>query len=126
MDIFRPIREQLSNENTPEYNKATISLKGDDDAGAKTGEVQGPRVLGYEQILAGDFSADKFPAPGEWYLSVSVADSETQPAEVPAEFPLDLEITVEGEPQPSSANLASADAGDPTLTIALAARVLPR
>lgn len=164
MDIFSPIREQLSNENTQEYNKATVALKGDDDAGAKTGEVQGPRVLGYEQILAGDFSADKFPAPGEWYLSVSVADSETQPAEVPAEFPLDLEITVDGDPQPSSANFASqlatptpqpteaprqrpelltasADAGDPTLTIALvgvlallgglglgalAARVLPR
>ena len=79
-------------------------------------------MLGYEQILAGDFSADKFPAPGEWYLSVSVAGSETRPAE----FPLDLEITVGGEAQPSSANFASADAGDPTLTIALAARVLPR
>ena len=92
---------------TPEYNKATTDLEGDDDAGAKTGEVQGPRVLGFEQILAGDFSADKFPAPGEWYLSVSVADSDTQPAEVPAELPLDLEITVEGEAQPSSADFAS-------------------
>ncbi len=37
-------------------------LEGDGAAGAKTGEVQGPRVLGFEQILAGDFSADKFPA----------------------------------------------------------------
>ena len=83
---------------------------------------------------------------------------------MPAELPLDLEITVEGEAQPSSADFASqlatptpepteaplqrpelltasADAGDPTLTIALvgvlallgglglgalAARVLPR
>ena len=163
MDIFRPIREQLSNENTPEYNKATISLKGDDDAGAKTGEVQGPRVLGYEQILAGDFSADKFPAPGEWYLSVSVADSETQPAEArrvpagPRDHGRGRGAAVVGElrvaardahPEPTEAPLqrpelltASADAGDPTLTIALvgvlallgglglgalAARVLPR
>ncbi len=30
-------------------------LAGDEAAGAKTGEVQGPRVLGFEQILAGDF-----------------------------------------------------------------------
>ena len=96
MDMFSPIREQLSNENTPEYTRPRRTSKVTADAGAKTGEVQGPRVLGFEQILAGDFSADKFPAPGEWYLSVSVADSENQPAEVPAEFPLDLEITVEG------------------------------
>jgi len=97
LDMSSPIREQFSHENPPEYDKATTDLEGDDAAGAKTGEMQGPRVLGFEQILAGDFSADK---------SVGVADSDTQPAAVPAEFPL--------------------DAGGPTLTIALAARVLAR
>ena len=55
---------RLSNKKTPEYNKATTDFEGDDDAGAKTGEVQGPRVLSFEQILAGDLSAATFPAPG--------------------------------------------------------------
>lgn len=151
MDIFSPIREQLSNENSPEYQASGTELQGNDGAGAKRGDVESPRALGFEQILVGEFSADKFPAPGEWYLAVSVADSASQPAEVPAELPLDLEVTVEGEPQASSAdftallptptpsaeatppgNLADpqiatylgssvADAGSPALTIALVA-----
>ena len=33
MDMFSPIREQLSNENTPEYDKATTDLEGDDRRG---------------------------------------------------------------------------------------------
>ncbi len=138
MDMFTPIREQLSD--GTDYDSATTTLKGDAAAGAKTGQVEGPRVLGFEQILGTDYDVDKFPAPGEWYLGVSVADQPHQPAEVPAEFPLDLEITLEGEAQPSSANFATglatptpepteapieplsapvADAGSPALTIAL-------
>jgi Ca-activated chloride channel homolog len=141
MDVYSPIREQMSD--STDYGAATTALEGADGTGAKAGEVEGPRVLGFEQILASDFNIDKFPAPGEWYLSISVADSENEPAEVPAELPLDLEIIVEGQPQPSSADFASSlatptpaptqepvqvrtlgtetatDAGDPTLTIAL-------
>jgi hypothetical protein len=142
MDIYSPIREQMSD--SSEYGDATAELVGDDGTGAKGGEVEGPRVLGFEQILQSDFNVDKFPAPGEWYLSISVADSESEPAEVPAELPLDLEVTVDGQAQPSSAEFASklatptpaptegpveidslaelkaeTDAGDPTLTIAL-------
>ena len=58
-----------------------------------------PRALGFEQILATDFNVDKFPAPGEWYISLSVADSESSPAEIPAELPIELEVTVEGTAQ---------------------------
>ena len=64
-------------------------------------------MLGFEQILAGDFNADKFPAPGEWYLGLSVADSDNEPAEQPVELPVDLEITVEGEAQASSPDFVS-------------------
>ena len=55
---------------------ASADLEGDDAAGAKTGEAVTPRALGFEQILATDFNVDKFPAPGEWYISLSAADSD--------------------------------------------------
>jgi hypothetical protein len=102
-----------------------------------------PRALGYEQILATDFNLDKFPAPGEWYFSLSAAGSESSPAEIPAELPIELEVSVEGTAEASSADFASrlpgptpepaattvsatelltagaADAGPPGVTIAL-------
>jgi hypothetical protein len=140
VDIFSPLHEQLSNE-TP-YDKATVELQGDSDAEAKTGEATGPRALGYEQILGPDYDLDKFPGPGEWFFSLSAADSDYQPAEAPAEFPIDFTITVDGTPEPSSPNFAAklptstptpaataapfapvaqSGPGDPVVTIALVA-----
>jgi Ca-activated chloride channel homolog len=141
LDLFTPLREQVADES--EWSDGNADLEGDDEAGAKTGEAVSPRALGFEQILGTDFSLAKFPAPGEWYISLSAADSEIYPAEVPAELPVELEVTVEGTAEPSSADFASrlpgptpeptpdaatpaqvlaggdAGAGDPAVTIAL-------
>ncbi len=107
MRICTPIREELDNEPGAQYDDASVDLEGDREAGTKRGTARSSRVLGFEQILASDFGANKYPAPGEWFVSVSVADDDLYPAEVPAELPLDLEIAVEGAPQPSSADFAS-------------------
>jgi len=107
LDIYTPIREQLSDEiGASQFQEATAELEGDDEAGAKRGTARTSRVLGFEQILASDYNASKYPAPGEWFISVSVADGEVYPAEVPAELPLELEIGVQGQAQPSSADFA--------------------
>ena len=72
-------------------------------------------MLGFEQILAGDYNVAKFPAPGEWYVALSVADSDISPAEHPGRAAVELEVTVEGDGQASSpdfaAKLARPDAG---------------
>jgi Ca-activated chloride channel family protein len=107
LDIFSPLREQLSQEFGGTYQSASAELKGSPDAGSKTGTATGPRVLGFEQILASDYDKDKFPAPGEWYVSLSAAD-DFAPAELPVELPVDLDVQVLGAPQPSSPDFASA------------------
>lgn len=141
LDIESPLREPLGEES--DWRAASANLEGEDAAGAKSGEAIGPRALGYEQILGTDYNVSKFPAPGNWFISLSAADSDIYPAELPAELPVELEITVEGTAEPSSANFAdklpgptptasapavsptdailtgNADAGDPALTIAL-------
>jgi Ca-activated chloride channel family protein len=140
LDIHSPLREPLSDEY--EYRSASADLEGSPDAGAVRGTATGPRVLGYEQILGSDYDLNKFPSPGDWYVSVSAADSGIDPAHVPAELPLVLNLRVAGAPQPSSPDFASklpgpapsatagplatpaavggdAGAGDPALTIGL-------
>ena len=143
LDTFTPLREQVSDED--DWRDGAASLEGDASAGAKTGEAVTPRVLGFEQILGPDFNLDKYPAPGEWFISLSAADSDIYPAEIPAELPIELEVSIEGAAEPSSADFASklpgptpeppaaataaassetllagdAGAGDPALTIAL-------
>jgi Ca-activated chloride channel homolog len=145
MDILTPLREPLSD--TGEYSSASADLSGSSGAGAKRGTAVGPRVLGYEQILASNYNLDKFPGPGTWYIAVSAADSKTYPARTPAELPLTLDVKVTGTPEPSSPNFAAKlpgpapspspapaatatpapltetgpDAGDPALTIGLVA-----
>jgi Ca-activated chloride channel homolog len=143
LSLYTPLREPLSDE--LDWGDATVELSGDDEAGVKTGEAAGPRALGFEQILGPDYSVEKFPAPGNWYVSLSAADSDIYPAELPAELPVELEVTVEGQAEPSSANFADklpgptpeptaspaapttellagdAGAGDPALTIGLVA-----
>jgi Ca-activated chloride channel homolog len=106
LDIFSPLREQLSEESGGRYDSASARLEGSTDAGAKTGTATGPRVLGFEQILASDYDKDKFPAPGEWYVSLNAADSALYPADVPAELAVELDIQVIGQPQASSADFA--------------------
>jgi Ca-activated chloride channel family protein len=106
LDIYSPLREQLSEESGGRYDSASARLEGSADAGAKTGTATGPRALGFEQILASDYDKDKFPAPGEWYVSLNAADSALFPADVPAEFPVELDVQVIGQPQPSSADFA--------------------
>jgi Ca-activated chloride channel family protein len=106
LDVFTPLREQLSEESGGRYAEASARLEGSPDAGAKAGTATGPRVLGFEQILASDYNEDKFPAPGEWYVSLNAADSGTFPADVPAELPVELDVEVIGQPQASSADFA--------------------
>ena len=108
LDIFSPLREQLSEESGGTYDTASARLEGSPAAGAKTGTATGPRVLGFEQILASDYNEDKFPAPGEWYVSLNAADTATFPAEVPAELPVELQVQVIGQAQPSSPDFARA------------------
>ena len=108
LDLFTPLREQLSEESGGGFSQASARLEGSLDAGAKTGTVTSPRVLGFEQLLASDYNEDKFPAPGEWYVSLNAADSGTFPAEVPAELPVELTVEVLGQAQASSADFAKA------------------
>jgi hypothetical protein len=106
LDVLSPLRERLSGEAGGGYDTATASLQRDPEAGEKSGTATGPRALGYEQILASDYDKDVFPAPGEWYISLSAADSDFAPAEIPLELPVDLDVQVLGVAQPSSANFA--------------------
>jgi Ca-activated chloride channel family protein len=106
LDIFSPLREQLSEESGGRYDSASARLEGSREAGAKAGTATGPRVLGFEQILASDYDKAKFPAPGEWYVSLNAADSALSPANVPAELPVELDVQVIGPPQASSADFA--------------------
>jgi Ca-activated chloride channel family protein len=106
LDLFSPLREQLSEESGGRYDSASARLEGSLEAGAKTGTAIGPRVLGFEQILASDYDKDKFPAPGEWYISLNAADSAVFPADIPAELPVELDVQVIGQPQASSADFA--------------------
>jgi hypothetical protein len=108
LDIFTPLREQLSEESGGSFADASARLEGSREAGAKTGTATSPRVLGFEQILASDYNEDKFPAPGEWYVSLNAADSGTFPADVPAELPIELDVEVIGQAQASSADFAKA------------------
>jgi Ca-activated chloride channel homolog len=145
IDIHSPLREPLSDEF--DYRAASANLEGSEGAGAVRGTATGPRALGYEQILGSDYSLQKFPGPGDWYVSVTAADSNTNPATIPAELPLTLDVKVTGAPEPSSPNFAASlpgpapsatpgpaatptqplvvapgtDAGDPALTIGLVA-----
>ena len=96
LDIFSPLREQLSEESGGIYADASARLEGSADAGAKSGTATGPRVLGFEQILASDYDKAKFPAPGEWYVSLNAADSALAPANVPAELPIEVDVQVLG------------------------------
>jgi Ca-activated chloride channel family protein len=104
LDIFSPLRERLSEEGG--YDTASAGLEGAPGAGAKSATATGPRVLGFEQILASDYDRNTFPAPGEWYVSLSAADSSFAPAEVPVELPVDLDVEVLGVAEPSSADFA--------------------
>ena len=105
--IYTPIREELADEGGEQFQQGTIELEGDDEAGVKRGTARSSRVLGFEQILGAEFDANKYPAPGEWFISVTAADDDISPAEVPAELPAELEIAVQGEAQPSSADFAA-------------------
>jgi Ca-activated chloride channel homolog len=106
LDVFSPLRERLSGESGGGYDTATASLQGDPEAGEKSGTATSPRALGYEQLLASNYDKDVFPAPGEWYISLSAADSDFAPAEIPLELPVDLDVQVLGVAQPSSPDFA--------------------
>lgn len=139
LELWSPLRERLGQ--VSGWEDASAELEGDSTVGVLSGEAVAPRALGYEQILRTDYTVDKFPAPGEWFVSLSAADSDIYPAEIPAELPVELDVAVEGSAQPSSPDFAAklpgptpeptataaaetivtgdADAGDPALTIAL-------
>ena len=113
LDIFSPLREQLSEESGGIYADASARLEGSADAGAKTGTATGPRVLGFEQILASDYDKAKFPAPGEWYVSLNAADSALAPANVPAELPIEVDVQVLGPGPGVLGGLRALAAGTP-------------
>ena len=137
VELWSPLREPLGEVNG--WEDASTTLEGGDETGSRTGEAVSPRALGYEQILGSDYTVDKFPAPGEWFVSLSAADSDIFPAELPAELPVELDVSVEGTaeasspdfaaklpgptPEPTADALIGADAGagDPALTIGLVA-----
>jgi len=131
IDIYTPLREQLADESGEQFQEGTVELEGDDEAGVKRGTARSSRVLGFEQILGAEFDASKYPAPGEWFVSVSAADDDIYPAEVPAELPLELEIAVSGSAQPSSPNFAAklpgpeAEKPAPQESVSAAAEALP-
>jgi hypothetical protein len=106
LDIFSPLRERLSGKSGGGYDTATDGLEGEPEAGQKSGTATGPRALGYEQLLTSDYDKDVFPAPGEWYASLSAADTDFAPAEIPLELPVDLDVQVLGVAQPSSPDFA--------------------
>jgi hypothetical protein len=106
LDIHSALREQFSDEGGADYATATDTLEGDDEAGAKSGSVTAPRILGFEQVLAGDFDVNKFTAPGELYVSLSASDREGDPAELPVELPVEFELSIDGEALPSSVDFA--------------------
>lgn len=125
LDLWSPLREPLSDEY--DWRAASVDLEGDDSAGAKTGEAVTPRALGFEQILGTDFNVAKFPAPGEWYISLSAADSQSSPAEIPAELPIELEVSIEGTAQASSPDFAAKLPGptpEPTATAVVPSEAL--
>ncbi len=105
LDIHSPLREPYADES--DYRDASADVTGDSGAGSVTGTASSPRVLGYEQVLGPDFTPDKFTAPGETFVSLSAADSDFDPAGVPAELPIDLELRIDGAPQPSSPDFAA-------------------
>ena len=109
LDIFRPLREPISEELGAGYEQASATLEGDDSAGAKTGDGRRARAC--------SASSRSWPAtttsrssrrPGEWYIGLSVADTSNEPAEQPVELPVDLKITVEGTAEASSPDFAKA------------------
>ena len=96
LDLFSPLREPLSDEY--DWRDASDDLEGDDRGGREDRRGASPRALGFEQILGTDFSVDKFPAPGEWYISRQRRRLRSpHPAEMPAELPVELEVSVEGD-----------------------------
>jgi Ca-activated chloride channel family protein len=112
LHIFSPLREELSEEGGT-YDSASARLDGSAGATAETGTATAPRALGFEQLLASDYDRDVFPAPGEWYVSLSAADSRTLPADIPLELPVDLNVQVLGTAEPSSPDFARALPGPP-------------
>jgi hypothetical protein len=105
IDILSPLRQQLGAPFS-DYPDASADLSGSAGA-AERGTATGPRVLGYDQILASNYSSDAFPGPGQWYIAVSAYDDQFDPARHLAELPLQLDVKITGTPEPSSPNFAS-------------------
>ena len=95
LDIFSPLREQLSEESGGIYADASARLEG--SARRRCEDRHGNssrRALGFEQILASDYDKRSFRRRGEWYVSLNAADSALAPANVPAELPIEVEVQV--------------------------------
>lgn len=90
LDLYTPLRQRLLQPGDL-LNGSVV----------KSGALRGPRVLGFEQLLGGDYSGE-FLSPGEWYLSLNADGLFSGRRTTPAEMPYQLEVIVTGAPQPSS------------------------
>jgi Ca-activated chloride channel family protein len=110
ISLWSPIREPLEDE----IDTAGTELEGDDDVGLYTGTASTRRTLGYAQVLASDFSVQKFEAPGDYYMEIAALESEIYgPPKTSAEFPVEFDLKVIGRAEASSPDFAQQLSGSP-------------
>jgi Ca-activated chloride channel family protein len=116
LDLWSPLREPLVDENS----EAGLELEGDENVGIYSGAAATRIVLGYGEVLASDFDVQKFEGPGDYYVEVAaLPDDIFDRPRTRAELPVQFDIRVIGEGQPSDADFAQSlpdapdDMGEP-------------
>lgn len=104
LDLWTPIREPLQDE----FPEAGGELEGDEDVGIYSGTANTRRTLGFEQVLASDYSVRKFEGPGDYYVEITAQPDDTFDAPRRAlELPISFTVRVTGAAQPSSPDFAA-------------------
>jgi len=104
LDIWTPIREPLQDE----FPEAGGELEGDEDVGIYSGKANTRRTLGFEQVLASDYSKGKFEGPGDYYVEIAAQPDDTFDApRRELELPISFSVRVTGAAQPSSPDFAA-------------------
>lgn len=104
LDIWTPIREPLRDE----FNEAGLELEGDEDVGVYTGTANTRRTLGFDQVLASDYSVGKFEGPGDYYVEIAAQpDDSFDGPRRQLELPISFTIRVTGTVEPSSPDFAA-------------------
>ena len=105
VEMWSPLREPLGQVNG--WEDASTRLEGGDETGVQ--DRRG-RLAARARLRADPergLHRRQVPAPGEWFVSLSAADSDIFPAELPAELPVELDVSVEGTAQSSSPDFAA-------------------